>query len=78
MGQVVRLNVRRVNQTQAETPYQRTLNLIVDFDEQMSALIRDVRKTNSYAADVLTQASIDARFHLVTAAEAVCYEENVE
>lgn len=71
MGEVVRLNSRRVSQTQTETPYQRTLSFIVDFEDQLAALIRDIRQTNSYAADVLTQASIDARYHLTQAAEAV-------
>lgn len=75
MSNVVRLNVKRVAQTQNQSPYQQILSLIVDFDEQTAAMIRELRKTNMHAADVLTSASIDARYYLAQAAEAVYYGE---
>lgn len=75
MSNVVHLNVRRVAQTQNQSPYEQILSLVVDFDEQTAAIIRELRKTNSYAADVLAHASIDARYHLTQAAEAVFHGE---
>lgn len=74
-AEIVRLNVRRNIQTQNQTPYQRVTALIVDFDDQLDNIIRQMRAENSYAAEVLTQASIDCRYHLIQAAEAICHGE---
>ncbi len=75
MSNVVHLNVKRVTQTQDRSPYEQILNLVVDFDEQTAAIIRELRKTNSFAADVLAHACIDARYHLTQAAEAAYHGE---
>lgn len=68
---VVRLNVRRNIQTQnQESPYGQVTNLLVDIEEQMDTVIRQLFKNgDSYPGHLLSSAKIDIRFALQTVLE---------
>lgn len=75
---VVRLNVRRNIQTQnQESPYGQVTNLLVDIEEQMDSVIRQLFKgSDTYAGHLLASAKIDIRFALQNVLENIYQGEH--
>jgi hypothetical protein len=66
MNNVVRLNIQRNAQTQnQESPYGQVTNLLVDIEEQMDAVIRQLfKESDTYAGHLLSAAKIEVRASL--------------
>jgi len=80
MSEIIRLNIKRQLQTQnQESPYGQVTNLIVDIEEQMDSVIRNMFKnSDTFAGHVLAKAKLDIVWALRNAAESICRGESNE